>query len=136
MGRGTVWQHEEQNVRVVDENVKLAAGDLGNLLVAGLDALGVGDVEGEGAHAHVGHLGQDGWVTGRCDDMDAFMVRLLVFCLVKFELKAMGGKVCSSGNGQLPVHTLLVKLEAEGMTDTAWRAAVIRYISNLISGIH
>ena len=96
---GTVWQHEEQNVRVVDENVKLAAGDLGNLLVAGLDALGVGDVEGEGTHAHVGHLGQDGWVAGRCDDMDAFMVKLLVFCLMEFDLKATGGMLCNSGYG-------------------------------------
>lgn len=61
------------DVRVVNKNVKLAAGDLGNLLVAGLDAVAVGDVESEGAHAHVGHVGQDGRVTGRGDDMDAFI---------------------------------------------------------------
>ena len=71
-----------RDVRVVDENVKLAAGNLGNLLVAGLDALLVGDIKGEGAHAHLAHLGQDGRVAGRGDDMDAFRTKLLVRCFV------------------------------------------------------
>ena len=57
------------SARVVDKDVKGAAGDAPDLGVAGLDALGVGDVEGEGAHAHVGEVGQDRSPTRRGDDM-------------------------------------------------------------------
>lgn len=48
------WRWGEGDVRVVDEDVEGAAGDFGDFGVAGLDALGVGDVEREGAHAHFG----------------------------------------------------------------------------------
>lgn len=65
--------------------------------MAGLDALLVGDVEGEGAHAHLGHLGQDGRVTGRGNDMYAFMRRLLVLCLIR--TKSAGRDVSNPHNG-------------------------------------
>jgi hypothetical protein len=42
--------------------------------VAGLDALLVGDVEGESGHADGSHLGEHGWVAGRCNDMHAWRV--------------------------------------------------------------
>lgn len=60
------------DVRVVDEDVEGAAGDFGDFGVAGLDALGVGDVEREGAHAHFGKVGQDRGPTRRGDDMEAY----------------------------------------------------------------
>lgn len=58
--------------RVVDENVKLAASEFGNLVVAGLDALFVGDVQGEGGHAEGSHLGENGRIAGRRNDVHAW----------------------------------------------------------------
>jgi len=60
--------------RIVDEKVELSAGDLGDLLMACLDALGVGDVEGDQTHTQGPHLGEDGCVAGRRDDVNACMV--------------------------------------------------------------
>lgn len=62
---------ERGDGRVVDENVKLAAGELGDLVVAGLDALFIGDVQGEGGHAEGGHLGENGRVAGCRNDVHA-----------------------------------------------------------------
>ena len=59
------------NKRIVDENIELSAGNAGDLLMAGLDAVGLGDVEGKGGHAHVGHLGEDLSPARGSNDMDA-----------------------------------------------------------------
>ena len=61
-------------VRVVDENVELAAGQLGDFLAADPDAVRLGDVEREAGHAHVGHLSEHGRVAGRGEDMDAWQM--------------------------------------------------------------
>lgn len=59
------------NKRIVDENIELSAGNAGDLLMAGLDAVGLGDVEGKGGHAHVGHFGEDLSPARGSNDMDA-----------------------------------------------------------------
>ena len=48
--------------RIVDEDVQLAAINLGDFFMAFLDAVGVGDVEGYDADSQVGQL---------CDDFGA-----------------------------------------------------------------
>jgi len=59
-------------LRIVDENVKPAAGDLGNLGVGRPYALGVGHVQGHGRHAGLVHASEDLGATGGGDDKQAF----------------------------------------------------------------
>jgi len=71
-GLGLARRGGRGGIRVVDEDVELAAGDFRDGGVAGLDAVGLGDVEGDGAHAHVGHLREDRGVAGGRDDVQAW----------------------------------------------------------------
>lgn len=57
---------------VVDEDVELVVGEGGDLVVAGLDAGGARDVEGEGGHAQGAEVGEDGWVAGCGYDVQAW----------------------------------------------------------------
>ena len=71
------------NERIVDENVELSARQLGDFVVAGLDAVLFGDIQGKGGHANGGHLGEHSGVAGRRDDvypwsMSARLFRMLV----------------------------------------------------------
>lgn len=101
-------------LRVVDENVEGAAGDFGNFGVACLDALGVGDVEREGAHAQVGEVAQDRGPARRGDDMEALLE------LVGFEFRGKYTDRCTLG----------VELEGQRMSNAAGRAPVIDRVSS------
>jgi hypothetical protein len=62
------WRRSE---RIVDKNVQPPASDLGYRVVAGLDTLGLGDVERDGAHAESTHLGEHRRISRCGDDMQA-----------------------------------------------------------------
>lgn len=76
--------------RVVDEKVELSVGDLGDLLVAFLDALGVGNVEGYKTHTKGLHLSEDRSVAGRRDDVNAYMVEYALVRTVKSKCEEFG----------------------------------------------
>lgn len=59
-------------LRIVDENVELAAGEIGDFISGGGDAVLVCDVELDGAHAHGGEFLEDVHVARRSNDMAAY----------------------------------------------------------------
>lgn len=67
------------NERVVDENVELAARQLRDFVVAGLDAILFGDIQSESGHADGGHFGQHSRVAGRRDDVHPWSTSARLF---------------------------------------------------------
>lgn len=60
------------HARIVDENVQSAAGNLGNVVPGPVEAVLVGDIQLDGAHAQGFQLPEHVWVTSRSNDMKAY----------------------------------------------------------------